>query len=138
MGVSLGDVVEEEGRIYGDGVNIAARLQALAEGGGICISDMVHRHVEGKLGFDYEDLGEQTLKNIAKPIRVYRLLSHPGAAAHRVQEAKGALWKKWVKIALAAGVALLIAAGILWRFAIHQARAPQVASVQKMAHPLPD
>src|SRR5512137_1576241 len=71
MGVSLGDVVEEEGRIYGDGVNIAARLQALAEGEGICISGMVHDAVEGKLGFEYEDLGEQTLKNIAEPIRVY-------------------------------------------------------------------
>jgi TolB-like protein/class 3 adenylate cyclase/Tfp pilus assembly protein PilF len=138
MGVSLGDVVEEEGRIYGDGVNIAARLQALAEGGGICISSMVHDHVQEKLGFQYEDLGEQTLKNIAKPIRVYRLLSHPGAAAHRVQEAKKSLRKKWVKIALAAGAVLIIAAGLLWRFVILPARAPQVASVERMAHPLPD
>jgi adenylate cyclase len=138
MGISLGDVMEEEGRIYGDGVNIAARLQALAEGGGICISSMVHDAVEGKLGFDYEDLGEQILKNIAKPIRVYRLLSHPGAAAHRVKEAKRAFRKKWVKIALAAGVLLIIAAGLLWRLAIHPTRAPQVASIQKMAHPLPD
>jgi adenylate cyclase len=138
MGVALGDVVEEEGRIYGDGVNIAARLQALAEGGGICISSMVHDAAEGKLGFDYEDLGEQTLKNIAKPTRVYRLLSHPGAAAHRVKEAKNALRRKWVKIALVAGVLLIIAAGLLWRFVILPARAPQVASVQKMAHPLPD
>src|SRR5512139_747197 len=104
MGISLGDVVEEEGRIYGDGVNIAARLQALAEGGGICISGMVHDAVKGKVGFEYEDLGEQTLKNIAKPVRVHRLLSHPGAAAHRVKEAKNALRRKWQWIALAAGV----------------------------------
>jgi hypothetical protein len=89
MGVSLGDVVEEVGRIYGDGVNIAARLQALAEGGGICISSMVHDHVQGKLGFDYEDLGEQTLKNIAKPIRVYRLLDHPGGPAFSVPASHG-------------------------------------------------
>ncbi len=133
MGISLGDVMEEEGRIYGDGVNIAARLQALAEGGGICISSMVHDAVRGKLGFEYEDLGEQTLKNIAEPIRVYRLLSHPGAAAHRVKEAKNAFRKKWVKIALAAGILLVIAAGLLWRFVILPARAPQVASVQQMA-----
>ena len=138
MGISLGDVMEEEGRIYGDGVNIAARLQALAEGGGICISGMVYDQIKGKLEFEYEDLGEQTLKNIAEPIRVYRLLSHPGAAAHRVKEAKKALRKKWVKIALAAGILLLIAAGLLWRFAIHPAGSPQVASVQKMAFPLPD
>jgi adenylate cyclase len=138
MGVSLGDVVEEEGRIYGDGVNIAARLQALAEGGGICVSSMVHDAVEGKLEFDYEDLGEQTLKNIAKPIRTYRLLSHPGAAAHRVKEAKNALRRRWVSIALAAGIVLVIAAGLVWRFVLVPARAPQVASVQRMAHPLPD
>ncbi len=96
MGISLGDVMEEEGRIYGDGVNIAARLQALAEGGGICISSMVHDHVKGKLEFEYEDLGKQTLKNIAEPVQVYRLLSHPGAAAHRVKEAKKAFRRKWV------------------------------------------
>ena len=138
MGVALGDVVEEEGRIYGDGVNIAARLQALAEGGGICISSMVHDAVSGKVGFEYEDLGEQTLKNIAKPIRVYRVLSHPGAAAHRVKEAKKALRKKWVWVALVAGIILIIAAGILWRFVLIPTRAPQVASIQKMALPLPD
>ncbi len=91
-----------------------------------------------KLGFEYEDLGEQTLKNIAKPIRVYRLLSHPGAAAHRVKEAKRALRRKWGWVALAAGAILLITAVLLWRFAIHPARAPQVASVQRMALPLPD
>ncbi len=138
MGVSLGDVVEEEGRIYGDGVNIAARLQALAEGGGICISGMVHDAIKGKLGFEYEDLGEQTLKNIAEPVRVYRLLSFPGAAAHRVQKAKRAFRRKWGWIAMAAGVLLIIASVFFWRFAIHPARAPQVASVQRMAFPLPD
>jgi len=69
---------------------------------------------------------------------VYRLLSHPGAAAHRVEEAKKALHRKWVKIALAAGILLIVAGGLLWRFAIHPIRAPQVASVQKMAFPLPD
>jgi len=138
MGVSLGDVVEEEGRIYGDGVNISARLQTLAEGGGICISGMVHDAVKGRLGFEYEDLGKQTLKNIAEPVHVYRLLSHPGAAAHRVREAKRALRRKWIRIALAAGVILLIAAGLLWRFVLLPSRAPQVASLQKMAFPLPD
>jgi len=138
MGVSLGDVVEEEGRIYGDGVNIAARLQALAEGGGICISSMVHDSVKGKIGFEYEDLGEQTLKNIAEPVRVYRVLSHPGAAAHRVQEAKNALRRKWGPVAIAAAAVVVIGSFLLWRFVILPARAPQVASVQKMALPLPD
>jgi len=81
IGVNLGDVVEEEERIYGDGVNIAARIESLAEAGGICISGTVYDQVQDKLGFEYESLGEQEVKNIAKPIRVYRVLSYPGAAA---------------------------------------------------------
>jgi TolB-like protein/class 3 adenylate cyclase len=77
MGINLGDVLGEAGDIYGEGVNIAARLEALAEPGGICISAKVHEEVRGKLAFIFEDTGEQTLKNIARPIRVYRL--HAGA-----------------------------------------------------------
>ena len=88
IGVSLGDVVEEGERIYGDGVNIAARVERLAEGGGICISGTVYDAVESKVGLEYEYLGEQEIKNISKPIRVYRVLSFPGAAAHRVVKAK--------------------------------------------------
>jgi len=99
---------------------------------------MVHDQVQDKLGFEYEDLGEQTLKNIAKPIRVYRLLSFPGAAAHRVVEAKRTLWRRWGLVALAAGALLVIAGVLLWRFVLFRARAPQVASVQKMAHALLD
>jgi class 3 adenylate cyclase len=74
IGVNLGDVVEEgDGTIYGDGVNVAARMEALAEGGGICISSKVLDEVEGKLDFGFDFLGEQPVKNIAKPVRVYRL-----------------------------------------------------------------
>ncbi|MGB9443224.1 MAG: adenylate/guanylate cyclase domain-containing protein, partial [Desulfobacterales bacterium] len=84
IGVNLGDVIEEEGRIYGDGVNIAARVESLAEAGGICISGIAHDQVENKLGLKYEDLGKHEIKNISKPIQVYRVLPYPGAAAHRV------------------------------------------------------
>ncbi len=80
IGINLGDVVEEGNRIYGEGVNIAARMEGLAEKGGICISGTVHDHVQDKLGLEYESLGEQEVKNIAKPIRVYRVLSSPSAA----------------------------------------------------------
>ncbi len=73
IGVNLGDVIEEEGRIYGDGVNIAARVQSLADGGGICISGTAFDQVENKLGLGLEYLGEQPVKNIAKPVRVYRV-----------------------------------------------------------------
>jgi adenylate cyclase len=73
IGVNLGDVIVEEDRIHGEGVNIAARMEGLAEGGGICISGTVYDQVENKLSLDYESLGERTLKNISKPVRVYRI-----------------------------------------------------------------
>jgi class 3 adenylate cyclase len=74
IGVNLGDVVEEGDTIYGDGVNIAARLESLAEAGGICISGIVHDQIEKKLNLSYEYLGERSVKNIERPIQVYRIL----------------------------------------------------------------
>jgi adenylate cyclase len=73
IGINLGDVIEEGDRIYGDGVNIAARVESLAEGGGICISGTAYDQVENKLRVEYEYLGEQEAKNIARPVRVYRV-----------------------------------------------------------------
>ncbi len=75
IGINLGDVIVEGERLYGDGVNIAARLESLAIPGGICISGTAYDHVENKLALHYEYTGEQTVKNIAKPVRVYRVLS---------------------------------------------------------------
>src|SRR5262245_33182323 len=74
IGINVGDVIVEGPQLYGDGVNIAARLEALAEGGGICLSGTVYDQVENKLTLGYEYLGEQTVKNIAKPVRVYRVM----------------------------------------------------------------
>ena len=71
IGVNLGDVIVEEHDIFGDGVNLAARLEALAEPGGICISRMVRDQVRDKLPNPFEDMGEQSFKNIARPVRVY-------------------------------------------------------------------
>ncbi|NIS50134.1 MAG: hypothetical protein GWN67_03130, partial [Phycisphaerae bacterium] len=73
IGINLGDVIQEENRIYGDGVNIAARLENLCDGGGICISGTAFEHVENKLDLKFKDLGEQKVKNIVKPLRVYRV-----------------------------------------------------------------
>lgn len=87
IGINLGDVIEEGNKIYGDGVNIAARLESLSEAGGICISGTAFDQVENKLGLGYEYLGEQTVKNIAKPVRVYRVLMETEAAAQRGLEA---------------------------------------------------
>jgi adenylate cyclase len=75
IGVNLGDVIVEGSDIYGDGVNVAARLEALADPGGVCLSGPAFDTVDGKLDAAFEDIGEQTMKNIAKPVRVYRLRS---------------------------------------------------------------
>jgi adenylate cyclase len=79
MGINLGDVIVEGRRLYGDGVNIAARLEALSESGGVCLSGAAYDQVEGKLPLGYDFLGEHTVKNIARPVRVYRLRLEPGA-----------------------------------------------------------
>jgi class 3 adenylate cyclase len=77
IGVNLGDVIDDENRIYGDGVNIAARVESLAEGGGICISGSAYEQIKNKLTLGYEYLGERCAKNIADPINVYRVLMAP-------------------------------------------------------------
>jgi len=79
IGINVGDVVVEGERLYGDGVNIAARLEGLAEPGGICISGRVYDHIKNKLALEYEYMGEQAVKNITKPVRVYRVQPTPGA-----------------------------------------------------------
>jgi adenylate cyclase len=73
VGINLGDIIKDKGDIYGDGVNIAARLEAMAEPGGICVSRVVRDQVRDKLDLAFDDLGEQALKNIARPLRVYRV-----------------------------------------------------------------
>src|SRR5271168_3824715 len=80
IGINLGDVIVEGDDLYGDGVNIAARIEALADPGGVFVSNTVHDHVRDRLPFVFEDLGEQQVKNIARPIRVYRV-HDPGATA---------------------------------------------------------
>ena len=94
IGVNLGDVIEEDGRIYGDGVNVAARIEALAEPGGICVSGKVHDEVRRKLDLAFEDLGEQELKNIPGQVRVFRIGGRGGrqAAAAPAQRAKPSLF----------------------------------------------
>src|SRR3954451_19818223 len=79
IGVNLGDIIVEEHDIFGDGVNVAARLEALAEPGGICISRTVRDQIRDKLAYAFEDRGEQSVKNIARPVRVYAL--QPGVVA---------------------------------------------------------
>jgi adenylate cyclase len=107
IGVHLGDVAAEGERIYGDGVNVAARMEALAEPGGILISDLILRQVRGKLDASFQDLGEKDLKNIPDPVRVYGV--RVGSAAAETTEAGG----RRVGRGLAIGGAVLALAGLL-------------------------
>jgi adenylate cyclase len=140
IGVNLGDIIEDGGQILGDGVNIAARVQGLADGGGICISGTAYDHVENKLSLGYQYLGEQTVKNIAKPVRVYRVLMEPETAGKVSGErkAKPRQWQR-VVIGLGAAVIVVVAALAIWRLYLRPATPPvEVASRGKMAFPLPD
>ena len=139
IGINLGDVIQEEERIYGDGVNIAARLEGLSEPGGICISKTAFDHIESKLPYGYEFLGDQTVKNIAKPVGAYRVLMEPRITiAGEKEKAKIVpFWRK--KAILAGGVALVVViiVAVIWNFYFRPSPI-EVASVEKMAFPLPE
>jgi class 3 adenylate cyclase/ABC-type glycerol-3-phosphate transport system substrate-binding protein len=113
IGINLGDVLVDGERIYGDGVNIAARLEGLAEGGGLCLSGSAYEQVENKLALTYRYLGAHAVKNITKPVRVYQVQVEPGAAASRGRRAP---WEPWPWSALALVMLLLVGAGgaALW------------------------
>ncbi len=133
IGVNLGDIVEEDDRIYGDGVNIAARLEGLAEGGGICISGTTYDQLKNKLELGYQSLGEHSVKNIAAPVRVYKVLMEPEAAGKIIGEKRKT--KRWMTVAVAAIILVGLAGGYLY---IEQSKQIEAASIKKMAFPLPD
>src|SRR5262245_46639100 len=117
IGINLGDVMVEGEQIYGDGVNVAARLQSLADAGGVFLAGTVYEHIENKLALTCEYLGEQAVKNITKPVRVYRVVLEPAAATAKsrgeitspLQKRKiGIAYRSWLAIALAG---LLLLAG---------------------------
>jgi adenylate cyclase len=150
IGINLGDVVVEGERLYGDGVNIAARLESLAEPGGICISGTVYEHVENKLVLIYEYLGEQTVKNIAKPVRVWRIKMEPEEVRSPKSEvsspkSKGAKQKPrrvgiahraWVVVG---GLALITAVIVTVRYLARPPIGPQSSALSTSeALPLPD
>ncbi|MHA1939703.1 MAG: tetratricopeptide repeat protein, partial [Candidatus Thorarchaeota archaeon] len=136
IGINLGDVIEEGDRIYGDGVNIAARVESLAEGGGVCISGSAFEQIENKLALGYQYMGEHTVKNIAKPVKVYRVPMGPVTEKEKKIAIRG-----WQKVAVGAVVILVIAFALwaFWNYYWRPTRPPmEVASVEKMAFPLPD
>jgi adenylate cyclase len=116
IGVNLGDIIHDGKRIYGDGINVAARLEPLAEPGGICISAPVREAIFGKLGLPLRDIGERSLKNIDRPVHIYEVQA-PGARARR--DWLGAALRHYRRLAPALGLVVLIAAiaGVAtWRF----------------------
>ena len=107
IGINLGDVIEEGERIYGDGVNIAARLEALADPGGICISKTAFDHIESKLPLGYEFIGEQTVKNISKPVFAYKVIMDPRVVSSKRIE-RGITKIPWIRNSMiTAGIAVL-------------------------------
>src|SRR5262249_42024842 len=124
IGLNLGEVVVEGEEIYGEGVNVAVRLEGLAEAGGICLSEMVYQQLKNKLALAYEDLGPQTLKNITEPVRVWRVVMHDAAAALARQgktgparpspQRVGSARRLWPRVTLAGVLLLVSLLGIVW------------------------
>ena len=139
IGINLGDVIEEEGRIYGDGVNIAARIESLSEAGGICISGTAYDQVENKLGLGYQFLGEQTVKNITKPVRVYRVLMGSEAAGKVIGEKKPKpiQWQR-AGIGLVVAAIVVVAAFVIWKLSGTPAPQKEVTSKEKIVVPQPE
>jgi adenylate cyclase len=146
IGINLGDVIEEGERIFGDGVNIAARLEGMAEAGGICISGSAFEQIENKLPLHYDYLGEHEVKNITRPVRVYRALMDNGVGVEKgarptAHGSRGRLWAFGL-----AAVMVVIAGTAAWHFFLRPAPPPpsvaskpvEKADPQKMAFPLPD
>jgi adenylate cyclase len=137
IGINLGDVIEEDdGTIYGDGVNIAARMEALADAGGICVASSIFDAVEGKLDFGFDFLGEQQVKNIEKPVRVYRVR---GELAEEPKKPTTGRTKQFTIIG-ATGVLVVAIAGVLiWQIGKGPAsEQTELAAIERMAYPLPD
>ena len=144
MGINIGDVIVEGDDIYGDGVNVAARLEGLAPPGGICVSRGVYDQLGTKVDLGFEDLGEQQVKNIAEPLRVYRvLLDSKGdgtVAAARPGRSSRQIWT-----VTAAAAAALATGAAIWTFTLREpatlretAPLAELASNQAPAPELPD
>jgi len=136
IGINLGDVIDDGERIYGDGVNIAARIESLAEAGGICLSRTAYDQIKNKLELGYEYLGKHSVKNISEPVRVYRVLLEPEAAGKVIGERRKTV--KWITIAAAIVLILAVGGTSSWFYFTGKSLKHKPASVHRMAFPLPD
>jgi adenylate cyclase len=136
IGVNLGEVIVDRDDIYGEGVNIAARLESLAEPGGVCVSEAVRNAVGGKLPLDYEFMGEQKVKNIEEPVRAYHARLAPGAELPKPSAPRKAR-PNWRRLAGIAAVVVVLIGGSLALLEPWEA-GEEPASVEQMAFPLPE
>ena len=136
IGINLGEIIHKDDRIYGDGVNIAARIENLADPGGICISRGVFDQVDRKLDVGFVDLGPHSVKNIRKPVNIYKVLLDPKDAGKIVDATKAkSRIRRWMVVAILGLIAVVSVVGI-WH---HQTKpAFEPASVDRMTYPLPD
>jgi len=140
IGINVGDVIEQGEQIFGDGVNIAARLEGLAEPGGICISGTAYDQVKNKLKLEYGYLGEQSVKNIAEPVRAYRVLLEQGVAAARSPEAQKTKSPDLPRSVLAFALVLVVAAAAaaIWYIYPRAPVPPSDVSAPKAVVEIPD
>ncbi len=136
IGINLGDILHKDDRIYGDGVNIAARLENLTDPGGICISRGVYEHVEGKLDADFVDLGSHTVKNIRRPVRVYKVLLGFDDSSKSVETITAKGQNRRLMVAAIILLAAIIGGVVIWHFQTKPQFA--TASIDHMVYPLPE
>ena len=137
IGINLGDIIHKDERIYGDGVNVAARIESLADPGGICISRGVFDQVKNKVRQGFEYLGEHAVKNISEPVRIYRIMVAPEYDGRVIGEPVANKTNMQRPTAVAITMILVASAALFWMF---YPRVPDIepASIEKMAFPLPD
>ena len=139
IGVNLGDVIQDGNRIYGDGVNIAARIEGLAEPGGVAISGTAFDNIRNKLECGYQFSGEHEVKNIANPVRVYKILTSPECAGKVIGEKRFLGWmSRRVAMASILSLAIVIGGLVSYFIYLHQSGRIEPAAIEKMAFPLPD
>ena len=138
IGINIGDVVHDGDRIYGDGVNIAARIEGLAEPGGICVSRSAYDQIKKKVGFEYTYLGEQLVKNIDEPVRVYKVLMAPVDVGKPIDEEKKPSKLKWIAIIGSSFfvIVLVIFTGLYWKY-FHLPTPENIDPDNKMTFDLP-
>ena len=129
IGINLGDVIQEEDRIYGDGVNIAARLEGLSEPGGICVSKTAFDHIESKLPYGYEFLGDQAVKNIAKPVGTYRVMLEPRVTDAETGDEKRVGLRPWRWATLAVVAVLVVGTAVVAIWNVYLRPSPPPAEV---------